>query len=81
MKRTRQVFHYGEDAVPTDISGCRQFDGEDLRKLLILLTHLAFGDRQKHHADLQKQWVYEQKHEKNQIKNDEVEEERYDVTN
>ena len=32
MKRTRQVFHYGQDAVPTDISGCRHFHGEDLRK-------------------------------------------------
>jgi hypothetical protein len=32
MKRTRQVFHYDQDKVPTDISGCRQFHGEDLRK-------------------------------------------------
>ena len=35
MKRTRQVFHYDEDKVPTDISGCRMFHGEDLRKLLL----------------------------------------------
>jgi hypothetical protein len=34
MKRTRQVFHYNEDAVPSDISGCRMFHGEDLRKFL-----------------------------------------------
>jgi hypothetical protein len=32
MKRTRQVFHYEQDQVPVDISGCRMFHGEDLRK-------------------------------------------------
>jgi hypothetical protein len=26
------VFHYEQDQVPTDISGCRMFHGEDLRK-------------------------------------------------
>ena len=42
MKRTRQVFHYNEDAVPSDISGCRMFHGEDLRKfhIMILLSSL-----------------------------------------
>jgi hypothetical protein len=37
MKRTRQVFHYEQDQVPVDISGCRMFHGEDLRKYLLLL--------------------------------------------
>jgi hypothetical protein len=32
MKRVKQVFHYEQDQVPTDISGCRMFHGEDLRK-------------------------------------------------
>ena len=40
MKRTRQVFHYNEDAVPSDISGCRMFHGEDLRKFSHLDTQL-----------------------------------------
>ena len=33
MKRTKQVYHYdGGDNVPRFVSGCRQFDGEDVRK-------------------------------------------------
>ncbi len=108
MKRTRQVFHYDQDAVPTDISGCRMFHGEDLRKWswkictfmslwnflskfessiwklnnclkideLTVLLCVAFQDRMKHQAETQKQWVFEQKHEKNQIKNAETDEER-----
>lgn len=44
MKRTKQVFHYAGDDVPQYVSGCRQFDGEDLRKLfqklLLLLIEL-----------------------------------------
>ena len=32
MKRTRQVYHYDQDMVPVNISGCRMFHGEDLRK-------------------------------------------------
>ena len=36
MKRTKQVFHYeGGDEVPKYVSGCRQFDGEDVRKHII----------------------------------------------
>lgn len=123
MKRTRQVFHYDADAVPTDISGCRQFHGEDLRKYLNLcyllfscknqtsdshnngknarkyitklrlrtvvvtqfwlkplnpnsLCFLAFQDRMKDQAMTQKEWVFEQKYEKNMIKKDETDEER-----
>ena len=101
MKRTRQVFHYNEDQVPTDISGCRMFHGEDLRKLLYPLSPksssfemlkgrcyplpifkqdyilkywcditvngdicVAFQDRMKMQAETQKQWVHEQKYEK-----------------
>ena len=32
MKRTKQVFHKDGDEVPKFVSGCRQFDGEDLSK-------------------------------------------------
>lgn len=32
MKRTKQVYHKEGDEVPKYVSGCRQFDGEDLRK-------------------------------------------------
>jgi len=34
MKRTKQVFHREGDEVPKFVSGLRQFDGEDIRKLL-----------------------------------------------
>ena len=37
MKRVKQVFHYEQDQVPTDISGCRMFLGEDLRKYNLFL--------------------------------------------
>ncbi len=32
MKRTKQVYHKDGDEVPKFVSGCRQFDGEDIRK-------------------------------------------------
>ena len=102
MKRTRQVFHYEADAIPSDISGCRMFHGEDLSKFMatdiysqLIYLHIAqdainlyktvlkwcfcniaFQDRSKHQADTQKQWVNEQKAEKNQINKNTDEEEK-----
>ena len=37
---------------------------------------LAFQNRMKDQAQTQKEWVFEQKHEKNQIKKEETDEER-----
>jgi hypothetical protein len=36
MKRTKQVFHIEGDEVPKYVSGCRQFDGEDVCKYSLL---------------------------------------------
>jgi hypothetical protein len=36
MKRTKQRFDHGEQATPQYVSGCRQFEGEDLCMLLIM---------------------------------------------
>ena len=112
MKRTRQVYHYDQDMVPVDISGCRMFHGEDLRKSPTLhrqialvplparsracrptraieistvfnnlnggltLLFLAFNERQKYQAELQKQWVVEQTQEKQRTQQEIEEEEK-----
>jgi hypothetical protein len=38
MKRTRQVFHREGDEVPKFVSGCRQFEGEDIRKFIFEMS-------------------------------------------
>jgi hypothetical protein len=58
MKRTRQVFHYDEDKVPTDISGCRMFHGEDLRKLLLKESLLYRKKNQYFHLNFHDFWWY-----------------------
>ena len=35
MKRSKQRFDRPGQAIPEHVSGCRQFEGEDLRKCLI----------------------------------------------
>lgn len=35
MKRTKQIFHKDEQTAPKYVSGCRQFEGEDLGKYFI----------------------------------------------
>ena len=58
MKRTKQVFHREGDEVPKFVSGLRQFDGEDIRKLLCLSYFellscflLDYAERMKENAD------------------------------
>lgn len=58
MKRTKQAFYKDHDDVPKFVSGCRQFDGEDvcmyhfnfflLHNLIIyLLSSIAYAERMK----------------------------------
>ena len=68
MKRTRQRFDRPEQEAPQFTSGCRQFEGEDLR----------YHERIAIQAEQQKEWVQEQKREHaTQAEMDRAEEEAY----
>ena len=53
MKRTRQRFDRPEQDVPAYVSGCSQFEGEDL----------LYADRVAYQAQQQKAWCDQQKQE------------------
>ena len=53
MKRSKQRFDRDGQNIPEHVSGCRQFEGEDL----------LYGDRMRKNAELQKEWADQQKRE------------------
>ena len=65
MKRVTERADLAGKQVPEYISGCRQFEGEDL----------AYRSRQQTHQSIQKEWVKEQVREKELNQENEVTEE------
>lgn len=65
MKRVTERSDLASKQVPEYISGCRQFEGEDLSKHPYYLNLLFIDYRQRvdGNAALQKEWVKEQKRE------------------
>jgi hypothetical protein len=64
MKRTTERSDLASKQVPEYISGCRQFEGEDLSKYKPILIHLLdYRTRIQTNAAMQKEWVKEQKRE------------------
>ena len=61
MHRTKERVDFDQPDNRFGISGCRVFDGEDLGKF-----HIDFGDRTKMQKIQQKEWVEQQKREKEQ---------------
>lgn len=65
MKRTTERADLEQKQLPEYISGCRQFEGEDLN----------YRERITTHQSLQKQWVKEQTREHENIANNMAKEE------
>jgi hypothetical protein len=64
MKRVTERSDLASKQVPEYISGCRQFEGEDLSKCkAILINFVDYRSRIQTNAALQKEWVKEQKRE------------------
>ena len=69
MKRTTERADLEAKQVPEYISGCRQFEGEDLskykncHKLIFLFQFIDYRARVNTNAALQKEWIKEQKRE------------------
>ena len=64
MKRVTERSDLASKQVPEYISGCRQFEGEDLSKYflsgLFILLFIDYRQRMQTNAALQKEWVKEQ---------------------
>jgi hypothetical protein len=64
MKRVTERSDLASKQVPEYISGCRQFEGEDLSKCKSFLIHfIDYRTRIQTNAAMQKEWVKEQKRE------------------
>ena len=67
MKRTTERSDLASKQVPEYISGCRQFEGEDLGKSFFinrsLLLSIAYRARVQEFQSIQKEWIKEQSRE------------------
>merc|ERR1712060_621204 len=66
MKRSKQRFDKPEGYIPEHVSGCRQFEGEDL----------LYNQRMMKNAELQKEWATQQCRERQAAANAEREGEK-----